>query len=119
MASAYRQWQVWKVHWQHEDGGAKDRPAILVSGPRLIEEESCVFMQISSQDHDVPFKIRLTDSDPVYHQMGLWRTPSFIYVRSLQVIPQNSILEYCGQVGVFMAMRLTQELKLAGEDFGF
>ncbi len=69
-------------------------------------------MQISSVDHDVPFKFELHKNDPIFSTTGLSKT-SYFYIKNVKLIPKSKIGSYRGQIHGFTAWHIANELKLA------
>lgn len=83
----YFQWEIWQVHWLYDDGVTTEpRPALLISPSRYNSaNEKLVFAKISSQPHDVDFRLALDQADPEFSQTGL-NNSCFVYLKDVQEV---------------------------------
>lgn len=104
-----KQWDIWVVHWTHEDLTGKARPALLISGDaQLAAGGPRLFMKISRQQYPrVPDLAldRRVDGDE-FHCTGLDVSPSFIHFTAIQAVDPGLIYKKIGHLGTNTVERL-------------
>jgi mRNA-degrading endonuclease toxin of MazEF toxin-antitoxin module len=107
----YRQWEVWRVTWDHGDGTSSRRPALLLTDdPATAPRATLRFMLISGVDHAGIPRIRLSPGDPAFGMTGLTKT-CFIYVASVKEIAKAEIAERLGVVPRYVANAVNAKLR--------
>lgn len=70
-----RQWDVWDVDWEHEDGTSKVRPCLVLSSNQFNEQSDKIWIsRFRSAKLDIPYRIEFNKDDASFAATGLSKT---------------------------------------------
>jgi mRNA-degrading endonuclease toxin of MazEF toxin-antitoxin module len=112
-----RQWDIWQVSWEHEDGTAKDRPALLFLPTATIHTlHSVPFIKISSKEHPSPYRFTLEPTDGAFAATGL-RKRSHFYLNLVQFIERSKLRYRRGMLGPMTSQLLDLRIRASLPEF--
>ena len=109
----FREWEIWLVEWQHEDGSYKARPALVVTSEAYNDNHPHVlFAQIRSKPpvggnswwHFHP-------GDPSFASTRL-KKECYLHPR-IQAIEKNRIIALPGRLNVFLTFTVKREIQIS------
>ena len=104
---SHKQWEIYQVQWEHEDGSMKERPALVISPTTDNQKRQYVwFMKITGTAIHSPH-FMLDPLDPAFSKTGL-KKKSYFDILNVRKIPKNKILNLRGRVGQMTAFAINQ-----------
>lgn len=95
----YLQWEIRYVHWQHDNGETKKRPALLISPSHInVNEPFLSSVKISTKQRTSRYRYFLSSQDAEFPMTGL-KKPSYFYIDKVQRIHKSNILNRLGCLG--------------------
>lgn len=105
-----RQWEIWEVEWDHDDGTKKNRPALIVSSTTYNATNNRVWVaMMSTKRHTAP-KVAFDPQDPGWPQTGL-RRPCYCYVTNVREVDKSKLLRLRGFVTQMRAAMISYMIK--------
>jgi hypothetical protein len=115
--SDVRQWEIWQVRWDHDDGSSKDRPAISISTTTEVAAQGFArFLKITKEDHpEVPCCLKISSTEPQFRHTGLDVT-RWIHCLDDQTVDAGGLRYRRGHVNALTAAYISARLtNWAGE----
>ncbi len=107
-----KQWDIWQVHWQHDDGGSKPRPALVLSSKEFNEAHGFAwFARISSSVFDAPH-YEFRRADPFFEQTGLDKDCR-LYYTEVQALEEDRLLYYRGGLDRYTSWEVDMKMREA------
>jgi len=107
-----KQWEIWHVYWDHQDGSGKDRPALAISTPAQNAANGYVtFLKITGEDHpNVPCRLAIDPKDSYFKHTGLTKK-SWIHILDSREITDAELRFKDGNISPLTAVWVGIKLK--------
>ncbi len=107
-----KQWEIWQVPWEHEDGTRKNRPALILStNADIAASGRMICVKISSKPHPIGFRIDIPEDDSSFSATGLTKK-SYVYPAATQWFNKDELLWRRGLADNKLALKVDNVIKI-------
>jgi len=105
------QWEIWEATWVHEDGTAKPRPVLVLTGTSHNFAAGKIWVaKFTKTRRDAPHRYEFNSTDPAFPKTGLTAT-CYLYLQEAREIDKSLLLYKRGQLSSLAALMIGFTIK--------